>query len=109
MEKKVAGFIIAPLWNAFMKEVLPTFPNEVFITPTPTPLEIKPILRGVWQNNIHSILYFVNKDNPQGPQPPQPESDPQFRLWEVPVLLWASQQGNTISTSTLNGGAPPQE
>ena len=30
MEKKVAGFIVAPLWNAFMKEALQTRPNEAF-------------------------------------------------------------------------------
>ena len=95
MEKKVAGFIIAPLWNTFMKEVLPTRSNESFPKPDPTPVESKPILRGVWQGDIHSILYFVDKDNPTGPQPSRPENDPQFHLWETPVLLWASQQNTT--------------
>ena len=36
----------------------------------------------------HSILYFVNKDDPRGPQPTNPGNDPQFALWEYPVSLW---------------------
>ncbi len=98
MEKKVAGFIIAPLWNVFMKSILPKLENELFIKPTPTPIESKPILIGVWQNNIHSILYFIDANNPTGPQPQRPENDPQFRLWEAPILLWASQNKGTTTT-----------
>ncbi len=51
MEKKVAGFIIAPLWNEFMNAVLPSLPGEDFIDPESieNPLEtIKPIIRGEW-------------------------------------------------------------
>ena len=36
----------------------------------------------------HSILYFVNKDDPRGPQPTNPGNDPQFARWEYPVSLW---------------------
>jgi penicillin-binding protein 1C len=36
----------------------------------------------------HDILYFVNKDDPRGPQPTNPGNDPQFALWEYPVSLW---------------------
>jgi len=96
MEKKVAGFIIAPLWNAFMKDALPSFLNESFIPPTPTSQDIKPVLRGVWQGNIHSILYFVDPNNPLGNQPSNPDNDSQFHLWETPVLLWGLQHGGGV-------------
>ena len=36
MEKKVAGFIVAPLWNAFMIEVLKELPDEKFEKPKKT-------------------------------------------------------------------------
>lgn len=36
----------------------------------------------------HDILYFVDKENPRGPQPANPQNDPQFALWEYPVSLW---------------------
>ena len=39
---------------------------------------------------IHCLLYWINKDNPQGPKPEHPEDDPQFWNWERPVLAWAS-------------------
>lgn len=99
MEKKVAGFIIAPLWNEFMNEALKEFPNDFFTTPDPTPSTIKPILRGVIEEP-HSILYYVDRNNPRGPEPLKPENDPQFKLWEPPVLLWGAINKNLISTGT---------
>jgi len=101
MQKKVAGFIAAPLWNAFLTEVFKTLPKEEFEKPVPQP-EPKPILAGNWLGQatttsstlqIHEILYWLNKDDPLGPQPTNPESDPQFRLWEWPVQKWAKEHG----------------
>ncbi len=40
----------------------------------------------------HDILYWVDKDNPQGPVPKNPEKDPQFAAWEKGVQKWASDQ-----------------
>jgi membrane carboxypeptidase/penicillin-binding protein PbpC len=51
MEKKVAGFIVAPLWNAFMQEALKESPSETFkkpITDKSTKI-LKPILRNIWK------------------------------------------------------------
>jgi membrane peptidoglycan carboxypeptidase len=45
----------------------------------------------------HSILYFVDKDNPLGPQPANPR-DPQFPLWEYPVSLWKASLLNPKET-----------
>ncbi len=86
MEKKVAGFIVAPLWHAFFEEALRGKVDEPFIPPETTLSDIKPILRGLWQDGgIHSILYWINKDDPMGPAPINPFKDPQFTLWETPV------------------------
>jgi 1A family penicillin-binding protein len=41
---------------------------------------------------IHSILYYVDKNNPLGDYPEDPSQDPQFLNWEEPVLEWARQQ-----------------
>ncbi len=122
MAKKVSGLIIAPMWNDFIKQELVSLPIENFIPPAPTPDNLKPVLRGFWQGdksyfvdkisgnlatqftptetkeervilNPHSILYWVNKDNPQGPEPSNPSNDPQFKLWEQPVQKWLSDHG----------------
>jgi len=120
MEKKVAGFIAAPLWNAFFKEAYLSFPKEDFEKPQKQP-EPKPFLRGDWHGGqtykidkiskklateftpqelieekpitqIHSILYWINKDDPLGPALENPNDDPQFRLWEPQVRAWAVRQ-----------------
>ncbi len=129
MEKKVAGFIIAPLWNAFMREALKGVPNEPFKKLPEKPLEVlKPVLRGVWVGgegytidkisgglataytpietleekfipDIHSILYWVDRNNVRGPRPEKPENDPQFALWEASVQKWVQEKG-LVSTGT---------
>ncbi|MCX6731599.1 MAG: transglycosylase domain-containing protein [Candidatus Parcubacteria bacterium] len=93
MAKKVAGFIAAPLWNAFFSEALKNLPVEEFEKPIPQP-EPKPILAGDWRTgSIHDTLYWLNKDDPLGPQPTDPASDPQFNHWEYAVQKWAKEQG----------------
>ena len=93
MAKKVAGFIAAPLWNAFFSEALKNLPVEEFEKPAPLP-EPKPILAGDWgTGGIHDTLYWVNKDDPLGPQPENPALDPQFSHWEYAVQKWARENG----------------
>lgn len=63
MDKKVAGFIITPLWHAFMQEALQTVENDSFIAPEEIedPLRtIKPILRGVWQGGESYLIDSTN-------------------------------------------------
>jgi penicillin-binding protein 1C len=113
MEKKVAGFIVAPMWNAFMQEVLLKYSAEEFEKPEKEKdiYSLKPVLRGIWRGNetyfidkisqkiatvytpeelreekviknIHSILYWVNKKDPQGKPLLDPSIDSQFERWE---------------------------
>ncbi|MBI2674032.1 MAG: transglycosylase domain-containing protein [Candidatus Zambryskibacteria bacterium] len=92
MEKKVSGLVVAPLWREYMEQILPQFPIETFIPPKPEDLtELKPVLRGDWTaGGLHSILYWVDKNNPRGPIPQDPTSDSQFKNWEYGVNLWTS-------------------
>jgi len=121
MVKQVAGFIIAPMWNEFMREALLVREQKSFKDPLLTrDAELKPILKGEWRGgieyivdslsgklatvytpestrearvvtNVQPILYWVNKTDPQGPIPENPEKDPQFRLWEYSVKKWAEE------------------
>lgn len=127
MEKKVAGFIVAPMWRAYMDELLKTVPTETFPEPQiENSFDLKPVLRGkygggssiqidivsnklateftpketireILSGGIHSILYYVNKNDPRGPAPTNPQSDPQFNAWEYGVQKWVTQ--NNITTS----------
>lgn len=129
MEKKVAGLIVAPMWNAFMKEVLKDLPVETFIPP-PIRRPEKPILRGEWRGGrvyvvdklsgklateftpeetreervipeVRSILYWVDKEDPLGPPPSNPTADPQFNNWEASVRNWADAQGYRDETDAV--------
>jgi len=103
MQKKVAGFIVAPMWRAFMDYVLAKTPDERFEEPlTEDPNQLKPVLRGIWQGGVqenqntvnggvHSILNWVDKNDPRGPNPTNPNDDPQFERWEYGVRLWAQE------------------
>ncbi len=109
MVKKIAGFIVAPMWRAFMDHALANLPVEEFEAPLVEDKNtLKPALQGIWQGGIfatsttgqkvvtggvHSILYWVNKDDPRGPIPENPESDPQFDRWEYSVRKWAEANG----------------
>ncbi len=121
MVKKIAGFIVAPLWNQFMQYVLTKYPNDPFPIPQSTLTSSdKPVLRGVWQTQqtnevdpngnpvppgyigptmqstttaVHDILYYVDKNDPRGPAPSNPYDDPQFSHWEWGVQNWAATHG----------------
>jgi len=90
MDKKVAGYIVAPMWRALMDQILPNLPVESFTAPSPTDPSIKPILRGDYMTGgPHSLLYWVDKDSPLGQAPSNPSSnDPQFDNWEYAVQNW---------------------
>ncbi|MCX6751272.1 MAG: transglycosylase domain-containing protein [Candidatus Nomurabacteria bacterium] len=90
---------------------------------------VKPVLRGYWQGNenffidkisgklateftpkettqekvitnVHSILFWVNKDDVLGPPPLDPNSDSQFSHWEIPVQNWWVQNSGKYPITT---------
>lgn len=118
--------LAAPIWNEFMTKVLGDTPIENFKAPDDyktgkaildgeipsqtvkidsttgqlatalTPLEL------VTEKTIpshHSILFYVDKSDPKGPAPKNPENDPQFSLWEEPIKKWVEK--NASSTLIL--------
>jgi penicillin-binding protein 1A len=128
--KKGGAALAGPIWNKFMTEALSVLPTESFEKPDPTDPTLKPVLRGIWQGNetftidkisgklatpytppeareeravtnVHSILYWVDKNDILGPPPSNPSDDPQFNHWEVPVQnWWARNGGNYLITTT---------
>lgn len=105
MEKKVAGFIAAPMWHTVFLEALKKFPAKNFEKPDYGNAPEKPVLRGEWRGGrvyenrliteVHSILYWVNKDDPLGQPPQNPTTDSQFQNWETPIRAWVKSQGIT--------------
>ncbi len=114
------SIIAAPIWNYYMKEALKDTPVEQFNAPEQV-ITGKPVLDGdtsggqtvkidsmsgllatqytpsstieeITTQGIHDILYYINKDDPRGPAPSNPASDPQFNNWESAVARWAAQK-----------------
>lgn len=96
MVRRVSGFIIGPAWSEFMRYALTKFPADPFERAEVQPAS-KPVLNGIWQNPgsdglIHDILYWVNKNDPQGSTPPS-QGDSQYKYWEYPVQAWVASHG----------------
>ncbi|MEK7106688.1 MAG: transglycosylase domain-containing protein [Patescibacteria group bacterium] len=102
MVKKIAAFIVAPMWHEVFAYALAKYQSAPFIQPAPeTDLDsLPPVLRGNWNTDpaqgLHDILYWVDKDNPRSGQPANPSSDQQFEYWEYPVQLWAGANPQTL-------------
>lgn len=115
--------IAAPIWNEFMKKALASSSIESFTKPSPNSTS-KAILNGIVgdeemvsidrstglransqtpsdqredrvYHTIHDTLFYIQKDDPQGPLPEHPEGDPQFASWERSVREWVAK--NNIS------------
>ena len=116
--------IAAPIWRNFMIKALEGTEVQKFADYTPIKTD-KPVLSGQSSSEktvkidrisgklateytpaslieervykqAHSILYYVNKDDPQGPGPTNPAADPQYKNWEDAVQRWvAAKQAST--------------
>ncbi|MFC1721103.1 penicillin-binding protein [Patescibacteria group bacterium] len=123
MDKKISGLIITPLWRSFMDEAIAAEPSKFYFEKAAKKeVDVMPILRGLWQGgrsyvidtmsgklatertpietqeervitDVHNILYWIDKENPLGSQPENPEKDSQFESWEYSVRKWAGETG----------------
>lgn len=117
----LSGLIVTPMWREFMDIALAKLPEENFSQPTINRVGVKPIIRGEYidttdilaqlqdkkeidissiYKDLHSILYFVDKNNPLGPNPQNPANDPQYENWEYAVQAWKNETYGTKVTTT---------
>ncbi len=94
--------VSAPIWKNFMTKAFSKYPDGNF-TPPNLMYSDKPMLNGHYIynvggiNQVHSILFYVNKNNPLGSFPSNPLKDNQFLNWEESVSTWA--RGRFISNN----------
>lgn len=124
---KKGSAISGHLWREFMDEALKVIPKDSFIDPeiNDSP-ELKPVLRGIWQGgesvfidtisgklatqwtpeetkkelvvgDIHSTLYWINRNDPLGPIPGI-QSNQQFINWETSVQEWWQKNQDKYSS-----------
>ncbi len=105
MEKRIAAFIIAPMWHEFMVYAMEKYPSSTgFVPPAPETDNLPPVLKGNWNTDpskgVHELLYWVKKDNPR--ERAAGSYDRQLAYWDYPVQIWAGQQA---ASSTPSEGA----
>ncbi len=102
MQRKGGSILAAiPIWSSFMRDTLNDRLPETFPRPEPIITE-KPILHNqyVINNEIHSILYYIDKNNPLGAPPEDPQKDAQFKNWEQGVMAWIEEHPSILTGQT---------
>ncbi len=106
--QSLAGLIAAPMWHAAMAYALAQYPQKYFNEPSPIYSSVPPMLRGNWQipdatGQIipHDLLYWTDKNNPQGPPPTNPTQDPQFAYWEYGISAWYAAHPELFSGGVM--------
>ncbi|NQU78132.1 hypothetical protein HQ544_05540, partial [Candidatus Falkowbacteria bacterium] len=130
------GTVAAPIWKMYMKTALAQDPVENFLAPRPVQTN-KPMLDGQLTgevvlevdkvtgklatkdtpknlieektfNELHSLLHYVIKDNPQGGIPSNPASDSYYEPWEQAIRDWvAREKEKAQNPETLKQGETP--
>lgn len=122
----------APIWQQFMKAATKDTPVESFTPPSPPDTTKEVLLGKAFEQTVkidtvtgklateytppeyveekvfreaHSILHYVNKDDPKGPVPTNPAADPQYNRWESAVYVWVQDPKNEWSAT---GTAPTE-
>ncbi|MDD2495270.1 MAG: PBP1A family penicillin-binding protein [Tissierellia bacterium] len=131
MSRGADGSIVAaPIWNEFMKRSLTGTPVEGFnkleeqksgkaaidgdieyvkkiiidketglIATDATPEDLKEEIKIF---NHKSILFYVDKNDPLGPEPKNPENDPQYNAWENAIQRWSKENNQESNEDLLN-------
>ena len=131
MSRGADGSVVAaPIWNEFMKKSLTGTPVENFnkleeqksgkaaidgdieyvkkiiidketglLATDTTPEDLKEEKQIF---NHRSILFYVDKNDPLGPEPKNPENDPQYNLWEEAIQRWSKENNQESNDDLLN-------
>lgn len=136
MKRGADGSVVAaPIWNAFMRRALEGKPVDYFPSPE-IPVTGKAILDGSMPGTTvtvdtasgklateytpesyreertyaeyHSVLHYVNKEDPLGDPPANPADDPYYAPWEAAIADWIARR--EVETGIkIEQSAPPTE
>jgi len=113
--------VAAPIWNDYMRNILTDTPVEYFKSPAELSEDLPGVLKGETTGEVeieidkasgklatpltpesfiekkifrqdHSILHYVDKNNPTGGQPENPGDDPMYVHWETAIEEWLKKQ-----------------
>jgi penicillin-binding protein 1A len=88
--------VAAPIWRKVMDKIVTLNPVENFNLPDQITNRNPALLGQIPQNDVNTILYYIDKENPLGPTPSNPTKDPQYLLWQIGINNWLVQTGRYI-------------
>lgn len=125
-----------PIWNGFMKRALEGKPIETFPAPE-IKATGKAVLDGEISSTTveidrasgklateytpdsyreermyaqyHSILHYVDRNDPLGPAPEHPEEDPMYEAWELGIQKWIEKKQAETGIEILNESPPTEQ
>jgi 1A family penicillin-binding protein len=123
------SLIAAPIWQAYMRRALEGSEVTFFNPPAPPKTTKLALLGKAFEESVkvnkitgkratdltppefveermsreaHSILWYIDKNDPTGPAPTNPANDPQFANWESSVRRWVTKtEWNATSSVPL--------
>lgn len=119
--------VAAPIWHKLMAYALEHMPPEEFVAPEKKEPP-KAVFRGMYRGGpfvkvdsiskklttaytppelvhevglgpVQSILGLINKDDPLGPGPANPNQDPQYNHWQSGIDAWATTHGIPLASA----------
>ncbi len=115
--KKGGAALAGPIWNAVMNEALKDKPVEYFQEPDTIDPSLPSFLRGLILGDdglIHTILYWINKENPTENSVGGKMNDSQYRNWDYGVKKWWANNYSSLpilennNTEQETNQTPPQ-
>ncbi|MDP2820738.1 MAG: transglycosylase domain-containing protein [bacterium] len=90
MASKLAVLTAGAIWHSFMDKAFQYYTPRNFQKPNPITAN-KSALNGIIEKPYHSILYYIDKNNPRSEKPANPSNDPQYLLWEQGIYNYYSK------------------
>ncbi|KKP42900.1 MAG: Penicillin-binding protein, 1A family [Parcubacteria group bacterium GW2011_GWA1_33_6] len=96
INKKTGIGLAAPVWRKVMEKAITSLPKENFTKPAAVK-DINPVLLGQFPktDEPHSILHYINRKDPLGPPPQDPNNDPLYPFFEEGIKNWLSLSKTT--------------
>lgn len=136
MTRSAGGFSAAgPIWNAFMRRAIASNPIETF-TPPIIKQTGKPVLDGQIASakvvvdktsgklatqytpesqkeerlfaEYHCLLHYVDRSDPLGAVPSEPEKDPYYAPWEEALQTWIKKQEEKTGKKIVQTAMPTE-
>ncbi|MCX6721007.1 MAG: hypothetical protein NT026_00115, partial [Candidatus Staskawiczbacteria bacterium] len=80
------------------QKMLSSHPVENFTAPDPITNRSPVLLGQLSSGDTHTILYYVNKNDPLGPAPANPGDDPHYIMWQTGINNWLIANGRIPDT-----------